>query len=255
MRKITLLTIMMICWSMNAGSACELNIRVPEGNTYPPFFEQDVNGKWGGLSIEMVEALLQEAGCIPIYKTLPFLRAIEYMKSGLIDMMLNMTITEKREKFINFIGPQLDETVVLVVRNDSSFTITSLDDLKKLPKYIGVERGKVYGKAFEEKRAKDAFLRSRLETVSEINLNENKLKIGRISGFLGYGYNVFYRIKNDPFYKEFTAYPFVISQDWVYFGLSKQSVPPDLLQKLQDAYDRAKQKGVFEAIRKRYILQ
>lgn len=246
---------MMICWSITAESACELSIRVPEDNTYPPFFEQDENGKWGGLSIELVEALLQEAGCTPIYKALPFLRAIEYMKNGIIDMMLNMTITEKRQKFINFIGPQLDETVVLVVRNDSNFTITSLDDLKKLPTYIGVERGKVYGKAFEEKRTKDAFLRSRLETVSEINFNENKLKIGRISGFLGYGYNVFYRIKNDPFYKEFTTHPFVINQDWVYFGLSRQSVPPDLLQKLQDAYDRAKQKGVFEAIRKRYILQ
>jgi len=254
MKKIALFIGIIVFLMVNTGFCDEVTIRVPEGNTYPPFFMQDEKGKWGGLSIELVEALLKEAGYTPNYKPLPFARAITYMQEGKIDMMLNMTITDERKAFINFIGPQLDETVVLVIRKDSDFTITSLDDLKKLPKPIGVERGRVYGKAFEEKRAADDALKSRLSEVTEVDSNEKLLESGRISGFLGYGYNTFYQIKTNPLYKNFKAHPFVISQDWVYFGFSKKSVPADRLQKFQEAYDSAKQKGVFEAIRQKYLV-
>ncbi|OQY55712.1 MAG: hypothetical protein B6245_19415 [Desulfobacteraceae bacterium 4572_88] len=255
MKRIALFIVMTVFLIANTGFSSEVTVRVSEGNTYPPFFLQDEKGAWSGLSIELVEALLKEAGHTPNYKPLPFARAIAYMQEGKIDMMLNMTITEERKPFMNFIGPQLDETIVLVVRKDSDFKITSLDDLKKLPKSVGVERGRVYGKAFEEKRAADDDLKSKLREVTEVDSNEKLLEIGRISAFLGYGYNTFYQIKTNSLYKNFKVHPFVISQDWVHFGFSKKSVPADLLQEFQDAYDRAKQKGVFEAIRQRYRVQ
>jgi polar amino acid transport system substrate-binding protein len=255
MKKIALFIVMTIFLMANTGFSAEVSVRVPEGNTYPPFFIQNEKGVWSGLSIELVEALLKEAGFTPNYKPLPFARAITYMQEGKIDMMLNMTATEERKAFMNFIGPQLDETIVLVIRKDSDFTITSLDDLKKLPKQIGVERGRLYGKAFEEKRATDEALKSKLSEVTEVDSNEKLLEAGRISAFLGYGYNTFYQIRSNPLYKNFKTHPFVISQDWVYFAFSKKSVPADMLQKFQDAFDRAKQKGVFETIRQRYLVQ
>ena len=42
------------------------------------------------------------------------------------------------------------------------------------------------------------------------------------------------------------------NQDWVYFGFSKQSVPDDMLKRLQVAYDRLHAKGTFEEIKQRY---
>ncbi|MEZ4524504.1 MAG: transporter substrate-binding domain-containing protein [Desulfobacterales bacterium] len=66
----------------------------------------------------------------------PFGRAITYrVQEGKIDMMLNMTITEETEILMNFIRPQLDETIVLVVRKDSDFAITSM--IQSQPKSIG----------------------------------------------------------------------------------------------------------------------
>jgi len=147
-------------------------------------------------------------------------------------MMLNMSITDERSNYINFIGPQLDETVVLVIKKGDNFKIESLDDLKKLPKGIGVDRGRVYGKAFEKKRATDKELKNCLDEVAEVDTNEKKLTAGRISVFLGFGYSVFYQIKTNPLYKDFTVHPFVVNQDWVYFGFSKKAVPPNQLQKL-----------------------
>ena len=255
MKKIALLIIMMVLLVVSTGFSKEIIVRVSEGNTYPPFFIQDENGKWGGLSIELVEALLKEAGYSPHYKPLPFARALNSMQKGTIDMMLNMSITEKRKAFMNFIGPQLDETVVLVVRKNSNFNITSLDDLKKLPKAIGIERGRVYGKVFEKKRTTDEAFKHKLKIVTEVDTNEKLLAAGRISAFPGYAYNTFYQLKTNPLYKNFKTHPFIISQDWIYFGFSKKSVPADQLQKFQDAYDSARKKGVFESIRQKYIVQ
>ncbi|MEE4359631.1 MAG: transporter substrate-binding domain-containing protein [Desulfococcaceae bacterium] len=255
MKKTVLFALMIFFMLAPGGFSAEIKIRVSEGNTYPPFFMQDENGKWSGLSIELAEVLLKETGDTPNYQPLPFARALDYMKEGKIDIMLNLSITEERKEFMHFIGPQLDETIVLVVRKDSDFKIESLDDLKKLPKALGVERGRLGGKNFEEKRAGDKEFRKKLREVTEVDSNEKLLEAGRISAFLGYGYNTFYQIKSNPLYKNFKVHPFIINRDWVYFAFSKKSVSPEMLQKYQKAFDRAKEKGLFEAVRQRYLLQ
>jgi polar amino acid transport system substrate-binding protein len=167
-------------------------------------------------------------------------------------MMLNMTPTEERKVYTHFIGPQLDETIILVVRKDSDFTINSFEDFKKLPKAVGIERGRFYGEDFEAKRA-DKVFEEKIEITNSMESNEKKLDLGRISGFLGYGYNVFRRFRTEPLYQNFTVHPFTVAQDWVYFGFSKKSVSAEMLRRLQEAYDRAEQKGVFEQIRQGYV--
>jgi polar amino acid transport system substrate-binding protein len=248
------LAILLAGWT-EFGRCCEIRVRVPEGNSSVPFAVQDPTGKWRGLGIELTEALLQEAGCTPVYKALPFARGLYCLKNGEIDLMQNMTITREREAFMHFIGPQLDETVLFVTKKSARHAIASIDDFKNLPLAIGVDRGKVYGPEFEQKRAVDPLFKSRLEEVSEVDVNEKKLEMDRISGFLGYGYNVMFQMKTNPLYKDFAIHPFVVHRDWVYFGFSKKSVSPELLVHLQEAYNRATRQGVFEAIRKKYTVE
>lgn len=233
----------------------EITVRVPVGNTYPPFFIQDESGAWGGLAVELAERLLAEAGMTPVYMPLPFPRALAYLREGQLDMMLNLSITPERKEYIAFIGPQLDEIVVVVVRKETDFTLTSLDDFTHLPGPVGVERGKVYGKEFHEKRLHDNAFAGCLDEVTEVNLNEVKLEKGRLSAFLGYGYNTYYRIRTDPLYKNFKVHPFVVNTDWVYFGFSRKSVNSDTLSRLGRAYDQIVHKGEFEKIRQKYIIQ
>lgn len=251
MKKIGITTIIVLFCAIHTGWACELTVRVGE-SPYPPFFMEGENGEQAGLSIELTEALLSEAGCKPRYIPLPWKRALAHLENGELHMMLNMTPTEERKVFTNFIGPQLDESVVLVTHKDVNLDITSLDDFKKLPKTVGIELGRVYGEAFENKKQTDEAFAEKIEIATEMESNEKKLNSGRISGFLGFGYNVYYRIKTDPLYKNFMVQPLVIREDWVYFGFSKKAVSADMFQRLQDAYDRADQKGLFETIRQRY---
>jgi polar amino acid transport system substrate-binding protein len=251
MKKIALIVIMIQLWIVCSGFTCELTVRVNE-DPYPPFFMKDESGEWSGLSTELAEALLEEAGCNPVYMPLPFKRGLEYLENGKLNMMLNMTPTEERKVYTHFIGPQLDETIILVVRKDSDFTINSFEDFKKLPKAVGIERGRFYGEDFEAKRA-DKVFEEKIEITNSMESNEKKLDLGRISGFLGYGYNVFRRFRTEPLYQNFTVHPFTVAQDWVYFGFSKKSVSAEMLRRLQEAYDRAEQKGVFEQIRQGYV--
>lgn len=251
MKKNILLALVIVLCLTRMGFACELKVRVNE-TSYPPFFMEIEKGAPKGLSIELVEALLAEAGCTPVYEPLPWKRALANLKTGQIHIMLNMTPTDERKEFAYFIGPQLDETVVLVVPKDSDYAITSLDDFKKLSKPVGTELGRVYGKEFEDKMKKDEEFKKIIENVNTMALNENKTVAGRLSGFLGYGYNVYYSLKTDPTYQNFKVHPYVVNKDYVYFGFSKESVSKDMLQKLQEAFDQAQKKGVFEKIRKNY---
>lgn len=249
---VILLTILVLS---GTAAACELRIRVPEDNSYAPFFIRDNSETWRGLSIELTEALLTETHCTPVYVPLPFSRGLQSLKTGEIDLMPNMSITEERREFISFIGPQLDETVLLVTRVDIPLSVASLDDIKRLPGPIGIDRDKVYGSEFERKRRSDPDFNSRLEEADNVDLNAKKLALGRLSGFLGFGYNVMHQIRTNPLYRDFSIHPFTVNQDWVYFGLSKKSVSPELLARLQAAYEGAKRKGRFETIRRKYLIK
>ncbi|KAB2890202.1 MAG: amino acid ABC transporter substrate-binding protein [Desulfobulbaceae bacterium] len=256
MNKAPLLAILLTILTLSRiATACELRVRVPEDNSYAPFYIRDSSGTWSGLSIELTEALLAETACTPVYVPLPFSRAIQSLKTGAIDLMPNMSITEERREFVSFIGPQLDETVLLVTRADTPLAVASLEDFKKLPKPVGIDRGKLYGDAFERKRRLDPDFSSRLEEAGNVNFSARKLSLARLSGFLGYGYNVMHQIRTNPLYRDFAVHPFIVNQDWVYFGLSKQSVSPKLLTTLQNAYEVAKRKGRFEKIRGKYLLE
>jgi polar amino acid transport system substrate-binding protein len=252
-KKIVFICLVFVFGAGKPAFSDALKVRVPI-EPYPPFFVKTEAGQWQGLSIELADALLGEAGLDPVYTPLPFKRALLYLESGSLDMMLNLTVTPERAEYINFIGPQLDETVVLVVLKNSDFTIASLEDIKKLPRPISVELGKVYGKAFEEKRATDDVFARKVTVVRQTSSNEKMLQTGRTSGFLGYGYHIFNRFKINPVYSTFKVHPFVVRQDWVHYGFSKKAVSSETLQRIQSAFDRLQQKGALEKIRQRYKI-
>ncbi|HLA31190.1 MAG TPA: transporter substrate-binding domain-containing protein [Pseudomonas sp.] len=245
-----LLSLLLLCGlTQQALADCTLRVRVSD---FKPQYYQDEDGTWRGMSIEFAETLLGEAGCKPLYLTTPWERSFELLKSGGLDLMLNLSITPEREQFLHFIGPQRDESIMLVVRREADYRIDSLDDLKKLPRGIGFESGSFYGDAFTAKFNSDPAFAAKFEAVPHAELNIHKLRHNRISAFLGDAYSVAYRIREDELYKDAKLLPYPVNQDWVYFGFSKQSVSPELLARLQNAFDRAWADGKFEAILQRY---
>lgn len=231
--------------------ACEYRVIVPEVD-FPPAFMRSENGNRFGLSIELVEALLAEASCQINYIPAPFKRGLLKLKTGDADIMMNLSQTKEREQYIDFIGPQVDETLLLVVNKNSNFNISTLDDIKKLPLAVGIGKGYFFGSEYHSKIKTDLEFKRKFEAVSFESQNVEKLSRNRISAFIGPSYNMHYRIKNDYQYKNFKLHSFDFYRDWVYYGLSKKSVSLEKKISLEAAYLRAAKKGVFDKIQQRY---
>ncbi len=82
------------------------------------------------MAVELIEVLLNEAHCQPVYTVYPWKRALAQLQEGKLDMMVNLSITSERKEYLWFIGPQRDETIVLVVNNDFNFKVDLLEDFK-----------------------------------------------------------------------------------------------------------------------------
>ncbi|MDE1460691.1 substrate-binding periplasmic protein [Spartinivicinus poritis] len=249
MLKAVGLTLVFYCFTLQVCASCQLSVRVTD---FPPQYYQDASGQWQGMSVELTEVLLNEMGCTPVYVKVPWQRSFILLKSGQLDLMTNLSITDDRKAFLNFIGPQRDETIVLVVHKNSHYQIKSHAELANLPNKIGFELGSYYGETFDVLFKQDPAFSSHFEAVTHSEQNIHKLNLKRISGFFGDLYSVSHRIKTDSLYHSVKIHPFVINQNWVYFGLSKQSVSIPVLKQLKKAYQEAASQNKFNQVLSRY---
>jgi ABC-type amino acid transport substrate-binding protein len=160
------------------------------------------------------------------------------------------TITEERNKFAHFIGPHHFEIIRLIVAKDSNHHIEKHEDIKNLPRKIMLEPGTYYGEEIA-KLVKDESFAKNVQWTSHVGLTPliiEKVTLGRVSGFLSYVTpGALKKVTQEVKY-----HPFVINADPVYFGVSKKSVDPLTLKRLQEAVERLKARGEFEKILKKY---
>src|SRR5665648_335413 len=105
MKKIFLLTLIIIMSLILASCGSKSNDEVIVGMelAYPPFEMTDEQGKPSGISVEMAYALGDYLGKDIKIENMAWSGLIPALTSGKIDMILSsMTITEEREKTIDF---------------------------------------------------------------------------------------------------------------------------------------------------------
>ncbi|MBF0287574.1 MAG: transporter substrate-binding domain-containing protein [SAR324 cluster bacterium] len=229
---------------------CHIRVRVTD---FPPQYFQDEQGEWQGLSVELSKILLKEADCTVSFYDMPWARGLLSMKKGDLDMMTNLSITEERKKYMHYVGPQRDESMVLAVHNDSNYHIQSLDDLKKIDGIIAIQNDGFYGEAFDVKMKTDPEFREIFQKTTYTTKYGIQISKDRLDGFIMDRYDLTYKIQTDPTFQDVKIYRnFFIHQNWVYFGFSKKSVSPKWLKQIENAYDRVKRRGGFERILKRF---
>lgn len=252
--SMTYLSVLFIILWSSKTFACELSVRVGD---YAPEYVQNEQGEWTGLAVDLAKTLLDEAGCKPSFRLTSWSRAKDGIKNGYIDMIMNFSKTPKRETYAYFIGPQKDESMVLVVLDDPSIKIDSLDDIKTLNGQIAIEKGGIYGQEFSEKFANDKDFSKHFKEMIKPKDNINRMKIGAIVGYIDDYDTAVYQLAENELEGKFKIYPnsdkpLFINQDWVYFGFSKESVSKELFLQLHDAYERAKNQGKFDAVLEKY---
>ncbi|NEX61189.1 substrate-binding periplasmic protein [Noviherbaspirillum galbum] len=232
-----------------------LRIRVTE--FAPNYFQKE--GRWGGLDVELAEALIREAGFQSMYLDLPWSRALGYLQSGELDVMMNVSRTPDREAFMYFIGPErLSRRVLVVRREQAGLPLAGMDDLVKAAAQarstIGIQKDARYSEAFDRRLATDSGFAQYFDPVVQGTVLPRKTLAGRNLGFIEDEYFVAYQLRNNPDFQELAIHPLALFADPVYFGVSK-AIDPDKLRRLESAFQRLEKSGVLARIRARWAAQ
>ncbi len=238
-----LFNIFSVCFSQT-----ELTYRVYD---YPPYYYFE-NDRWKGLSVELINALLLEAGYTYKHVNLPFTRSLVQLKHGDLDIMTNLSLKEERNEYIYFIGPQMDETMSLIFPKGSQYIINSLDDIKKLPGKIGIHLGYFYGKEFDEKYKNDKDFADKFSTLPNNNNFINLVIKKRLIGYIGERFDFYYNSSIDESYRVLKEHSFVINQNPIYFGFSKKNFTEEEINHLKEVFESEKVKNKVKVILNKY---
>ncbi len=233
------------------GCAADNKIRVRVVDFAPNYFRQD--GHWTGLDVELTEAVVKEAGLEVEFTELPWSRALAYMQTGEVDMMANLSRSADRETFIYFFGPERVSKRVLVVRKENvGRPINTLDDLmavaKKAKLPFGIQKDAKYSDAFDARLATDPAFAVAFEAVVVGAQLPKKVAGERNLGFFEDENYVAYQIKKSPDFESLATHPFTLSNEPVYFGVSRH-LDPSTISSLEAAYKRLEKNGRLAKIR------
>jgi polar amino acid transport system substrate-binding protein len=107
-----------------AASAEELKVGFsPE--SYPPFYQQDASGNWGGWEVEIANAICAEAKFECVLTPIPWDGLIPALTSKKIDAIMNsMSITAERMKTIDFSDKYYNTPTAIIGAKDQKFDAT-----------------------------------------------------------------------------------------------------------------------------------
>ena len=119
----------------------------------PPYLLKTEDNQYQGILVDILETAAQEAGYEIRWKEVPFARSLQVLQANTPAIVPRMRITEERAVYSNYIGPvafHRSQIYFLVKRADKDL-IQTYSDLRKYT--VGVKRGTVYGKVFDEDKA------------------------------------------------------------------------------------------------------
>jgi polar amino acid transport system substrate-binding protein len=131
-------------------------------------------GNERGVDIEFMQLLAKRMGVHVEFVHVPFVRGLEYMRSGSIDLMTGVLFSEGRAAYMDYINPPYDthSNVAFYVRKGEADRIQRYEDL------YGLRIGTTSGSKFFPRFDNDLKLKKRMVYRSSLNLM--KLREGRI---------------------------------------------------------------------------
>ncbi|HWI62995.1 MAG TPA: basic amino acid ABC transporter substrate-binding protein [Symbiobacteriaceae bacterium] len=116
---------------------------------YPPFESLDKDNKVIGFDMDIMEAVAKKLGVKLEIVQINFDGLISALNAKKFDIMAaGVTVTEERQKAVDFSKPYLVGTDAVVVHKDGGLKVTKLEDLKG--KKVGVQLGTVQADALKE---------------------------------------------------------------------------------------------------------
>ncbi len=213
---------------------------------YAPFQSKDASGKVIGFDVDVMDLVAKELGVEQTIVDTPFegIKSGQDLNTGKCDAAAaGMTITEERQKVMNFSDPYFDATQAMLVKTGKSYK--SLDDLKG--KKLGVQAattGRDYARKFEAEKG------LKLVEFEDLAALQQALANGQIEA----------AINDLPVWTEYIKeHPggFDVAAEFdtgEQYGFSvKKDGNPELLKKINEVLAKAKQDGTYDKIYEKWI--
>jgi polar amino acid transport system substrate-binding protein len=236
-------TILTTCVGIDSVAA-ERVVRVA-GDPYPPWIEgTEGSVATEGIAVKLAQELFKRLNLKTLIVVYPFERGIQRIKEGDEDVILMVSETEERKKFILFTPPIRHSKWVFYHRKGDDFSWNTWKDLQKYR--IGYVTGNNIGQDFPAAAEKYKFY---IEEVKADIFNVKKLLLGRIDIIIA-DLEVMQRIiqQNLDFQGKLEWYDKPIFESYYHFGISRKSFLAPMLPEINEVLQKMKRDGAFQEI-------
>jgi len=151
-----LLFITLFTFSAFNAWGCTKTLTVATNESYWPPYVILKNNTLGGVEIDVLKAIFKSSPYCLNFSVLPSsLRPFEALKQGRVDLIFAASKTAELAEYAHFTLPYRVEKMLLY-KHASSPDVNSINALFKKSLTVGVNRGSVFGNAFEQLRTQYA---------------------------------------------------------------------------------------------------
>lgn len=240
-------------WNVLAQEECQVKIA---WESWEPFQYRDAGGKYIGIDIDMITAILEKMGCQYVFLEATWARAMLEIQHGRIHLAMGASKTPERETFAYFSTPYRQESFALFVRKGEAakYQFANLKDMLSVPFRLGVTRGYYYGEEYAKLSATPEF-QAILDEMTNDNLHYAKLVAHRIDGFLAEPMVSILELRKKGMSDQVEAHPLRLFSSDISVMFSKQLITPEFVQTFNRYLAELQANGTFEAILKKYQAQ
>ncbi|SEG41389.1 substrate-binding periplasmic protein [Billgrantia desiderata] len=226
-------------------AAAELEALTFITEEYPPYNYRQ-NERLEGISIELLERIFAETGSTMSREDVryyPWARGYETVLSEPNTVLFSTTRTEQREQLFQWVGPIATDRVSLLARRDSGIQLNDIEDVIAGDYRIAVIREDIGAQRLQEAEVPEAQIHAAMSGASALRMLER----GRVD-LWAYGEDVAFWLMNEEGMPTTDYTPaLTISESDLYYALHRDT-DPDLIERMQAALDRLRERGVVGEI-------
>jgi polar amino acid transport system substrate-binding protein len=239
-----------LCLLATPAHACTLRMAPEE---WPPYIYTVANGRLGGVDLELIQAILRQAGCtLQLENQVPTVRRHVLFQQGKLDLLLAASITAERRNYARFSLPYRHETVGLFALGELGERLRGIDSFEEIANRklsLLAPRIGFYGDNYEQ--ALPALnADGHHSTFGSFEQGMKMLEAGRADLIMGDAYALRHQARKMGI--AVTVLPYIPFRAPVHLMLNATNTSPDELARINRAITQLEQNGTLSAIRSRY---
>lgn len=230
---------------------CEKSVRWAED---PPYDMRDAQGNQSGITTDLMREALQRMGCSARFVEMPWARGLLSLEKGSLDILSGALPTPERARFAYFSIPIFRAPNVLFISTSAAekYRFHQLRDLIGTDFRLGAQIDVVYSQEYRALLQEPAF-RERLVMVNNREGAWSMIKAGRLDGMLADEITGVMELEKLGLSAFVQRSGLVVSDEASVVALSRKSVSPSFVKKLNRTLTAMLEDGTWARIVQAYL--